>query len=57
VATALPKAGAKPAGRSDIFIAFAFAVAFIFRVFSPKIACQALKSRNPLPINNIRVAC
>jgi hypothetical protein len=29
-ATALPKAGAKPEGRSDKFIAFAFVVAFAF---------------------------
>jgi hypothetical protein len=33
------------------------ALAFIFRVFRPKIACQAQKPPNPLPINNIRVAC
>jgi hypothetical protein len=29
---------------------------FIFRVFSPEIACQAPKALNPLLNNNIRVA-
>jgi hypothetical protein len=28
---------------------------FIFRVFSPEIACQALKTPNSRPANNIRV--
>jgi hypothetical protein len=57
IATALPKAGAKPEGRSDQFIAFVFVVAFIFRVFRPKNACQALKPPNPFTDNNIRMAC
>ena len=42
-------------------IAFVFAVvlalAFIFRVFSPKIACQVPKPLIPLPCNDIRAAC
>jgi hypothetical protein len=59
--TALPKAGAKPAGRSDLNIAFVFAVvpalAFFFRVFSPKSACQAPKPPNSLKQKTIELAC
>jgi hypothetical protein len=29
----------------------------IFRVFPAKIACQAPNPSNPLPTNNIRLAC
>jgi hypothetical protein len=32
------------------------AFAFIFRVFSPKIACQAPETHNPLPTNDFRMA-
>jgi hypothetical protein len=38
----------------DLFLFVAFA--FIFCIFCPKIACQALPSPNHLKINNIRVA-
>jgi hypothetical protein len=48
--TALPKAGAKPEGRSDPSIAL---LLFVFTVFRPKNACQAPKPPNPLPVNNI----
>jgi hypothetical protein len=33
------------------------ALAFIFRVFTPKIACQAPKTHNPLPTNDFHLAC
>jgi hypothetical protein len=32
-------------------------LAFIFGVFTPKIACQAPKTHNPLPINHFHLAC
>jgi hypothetical protein len=28
-----------------------------FRIFRPKIACQAPKAPKPLPMSNIRLAC
>jgi hypothetical protein len=36
-----PKAGGKPEGRSDRLMPLLLPLNFIFRVFSPKIACQA----------------
>jgi hypothetical protein len=37
-------------------IAFVFAVAFIFPIFRPKIACQAPKPPNPNKQNKIELA-
>ena len=42
--TPLPKAGAKPEGRSDSIYCLCCCRCFFFRVFRPKIACQAPKT-------------
>jgi hypothetical protein len=46
-----------PKGEGDSFYCPCLCSYFLFVIFCPKIACQVPKSLNPLPTNNIRVAC
>jgi hypothetical protein len=47
---------ASPTPHKQLIPFFLSARQFIFRVFSPKIACQVPNPLNPLPSNNIRLA-
>jgi hypothetical protein len=45
-----------PTGEATDLLPFAFAVDFFFRVFSPKIACQAPKPPKPHKAKRIELA-